>query len=175
MKVTTIASFPDRSKTESIVHELRARGIEDEQISSVYLDSTGSIKDEQTEQKIEGGAMKGATTGGIVGAIAGLVVANGFLPGLGSVFVAGPLLTNLFGLGGAVATALGGTVTGAVAGGLIGALTNLGVSEEDAQIYQDRLIKGDVVMITRTEHSVAKKVFEDNDATDVKEYMENED
>jgi hypothetical protein len=172
MRVTTIGTFSDRLKNETIINELRASGIADNEISSIYINEDGNLKDEQTGEKIEDGTIKGATAGAVVGAIAGLVVANGILPGLGTVIVAGPLLANIFGLGAAAATTIGGAVTGAVAGGILGAFTELGVSAEDAKIYETSLAEGDVVIITRTDKSTAKDILIKNGANNIREYIE---
>ena len=170
MTITTIGIFPNKTLTEKVIHELRASGISDTEISSIYKDENANLKDEQTVEKVESGTATGAAAGAIVGALAGLVVANGILPGLGSVFVAGPLLGNLFGLSAAAATTAGGAVTGAIAGGLAGGLIKLGVSEEDAKIYESSLQEGQIVMITRTDVSGVKDIFESYDAREIREY-----
>src|SRR4051812_48074317 len=95
MKTTTIGIFTDRVKAEEAIDELKQNDIKDSDISCVYRDSDGDMKDAQTGEKVGDGAAKGATTGAVIGAIAGLVVANGILPGIGSLFVAGPLATTL--------------------------------------------------------------------------------
>lgn len=67
----------------------------------------------------------------MIGGVAGLVVANGLIPGFGSFVVAGPLAEAL-GLVGA--TTLAGIGTGAIAGGLIGGLTHLGIAKDDVHL-----------------------------------------
>lgn len=173
MRVTTIGTFSNRAKTEMVINELRANGISDSEISSIYTDRGGNMKDDQTDEKVEDGAVKGVTTGAVVGALAGLAVANGILPGLGTIFVAGPMLIQIFGLSVAAATTVGGALTGALAGGIVGGLVKLGVSNDDAHIYEESLTTGNVLLITRTSTSVAKEIFTKNGAMDVKEYIEN--
>ncbi len=173
MKKTTIGVFHDRLKTEMIVKELHASGISNDDISCIYTDRDGEIKDSQTGDKIEIGAVKGVVAGGVLGALAGLVVANGIIPGLGTLFVAGPLVEILgLGLTGAVATTAAGAATGAIAGGLVGGLVELGVSDEDAGIYEEHIKKGRVVIITRTDNGNAKDVLKKNGADDIREYIE---
>lgn len=172
MRTTTIGVFETRIKNETIINELKAGGISDNEISCIYLDKDGDMRDEQTDEKVEDGAVKGATTGAVVGAIAGLAVANGILPGLGTIFVAGPLLMTTFGLTAAAATTVGGALTGTLAGGVIGALAQLGISETDAEIYMQNLEKGNVVFVTRTDKSTAKDVLAKNGAMEVREYIE---
>lgn len=171
MDRTTIGVFADRQKANSVIKELEKSGIDNADISCIYTNSDGDVKDSQTNEKVEEGSMKGATAGAIVGAAAGLVVANGIIPGLGSLFVAGPLI-QLLGLSGAVATTAAGAVTGAVAGGIVGALVKLGVSEEDAQLYQEHLKKGNALIITRTDSEIAKVILTENGASEVREYLE---
>lgn len=79
------------------------------------------------------GAAKGAGTGAALGGIFGLAVgvASLAVPGLGPLIVAGP-----------IASALAGAGVGAVAGGGIGALINLGVPEDEAQEYAERVQRG---------------------------------
>lgn len=171
MKRTTIGVFPDRLKTEMVIKELLASGIKNSDISCIYTNSDGNLKDSQTNKKVESGSAMGAGTGAVIGAIAGLVVANGIIPGLGAVLVAGPLI-EILGLTGAVATTAAGVVTGAVAGGILGALVELGVSDEDAKLYQQHLAQGNAIIITRTEILSAKDILNKNGAQEVREYIE---
>jgi uncharacterized protein YcfJ len=54
-------------------------------------------------------------------------------------------------LGGALATALATAITGgaigAAAGGLVGALVGLGIPEDRARVYNDRVSRGDYMVI----------------------------
>ena len=101
---------------------------------------------EEVGKNTAGGAASGAVTGGVIGTIAGLAVANGILPGLGSLFVAGPIATAL-GLTGGAATTAAGAMTGAAAGGLIGTLTGMGVGASEAKKYEDYVKEGDTLVI----------------------------
>ncbi len=166
---TTIGVFPNRMKAEKTITELRAAGIPDTDISCVYRDSEGDLHDSQTNEKVGDGAARGATTGAVVGALAGLVVANGILPGLGTLFVAGPLATAL-GFTGAAATTIAGAATGAVAGGFIGALTQLGVDEDDAALYERHVQSGEVVVMSRGDATSALAIFTENNATEIRQY-----
>jgi hypothetical protein len=169
-ETTTVGLFTTREDAEEAINELRDTGLPDNEISYVFVNDEGS-----TETRSGSGAavgrrtMSGATTGGIVGALAGLAVANGILPGLGSLFVAGPLAAAL-GLTGAAATTAAGALTGAAAGGLIGALSGLGVSKDDAAMYEDRVKRGEILVVTRTGDTEVVDVFERNHARDVRQY-----
>src|SRR5690606_33937912 len=79
----------------------------------------------------------GAATGGVLGGIVGLLVGAAAItiPGIGIV-VAGPL-----------AAALGGAGLGAITGGIAGALTSIGVEEDEAQHYQSRYEEGDILIV----------------------------
>jgi hypothetical protein len=171
MKTTTIGVFTNRTQAEAAIVDLKASGISDKDISCVYTDKEGEVKDSQTGEKVGEGAAKGATTGAVVGAIAGLVVANGILPGIGTLFVAGPIATAL-GFTGAAATTVAGAVTGAAAGGLIGALTELGIDKEDAALYEGLVERGDVLVVTRSESAAAMSILSEHGASEIREYTE---
>ncbi len=147
---TIIGVFKNRAKAEVAINELKENDIADSDISCVYRDLDGDVKDSQTGEKMGSGAVTGAATGAVLGTIAGLAVANGILPGIGTLFVAGPIATAL-GFTGAAATAVAGAATGAAAGGLIGALSKLGVSKEDAALYEKHVEKGEALVIAKTE------------------------
>lgn len=168
MKTTTIGVFPNKMRAEQAINELKDVGVPDTDISCVYRDKEGEIKDSQTGEKVGGGALKGATTGVVIGTIAGLVVANGILPGIGTLFVAGPLATAL-GFTGAAATTVAGAATGAAAGGLLGGLGQLGVDKKDARLYEDHVEKGEILVISRSKKYIAD-VFSRNNAMEIREY-----
>jgi hypothetical protein len=86
------------------------------------------------------GAAAGAGIGVAAGGLAGLLAGLGLLaiPGLGPVVAAGWLAST------ALVAAAGGA-----AGGLIGALTQSGVSEEDAQIYAEGVRRGGTLVTAR--------------------------
>jgi hypothetical protein len=72
------------------------------------------------------------------------------IPGIGPVMLAGATAT-------AIATTLSGTAIGAATGGLIGALIGLGIPEERARVYYDRVSRGDyLVMVEGTEEEIRR-------------------
>jgi hypothetical protein len=79
----------------------------------------------------------GAAIGGAVGAAGGVLAGLGLLaiPGLGPVIAAGWLASA------AVGAVVGGAVVGA-AGGIVGALTNVGISREEAEVYAEGVRRG---------------------------------
>ena len=90
------------------------------------------------------GAAAGAGIGAAAGGLAGLLAGLGLLaiPGLGPVVAAGWLASM------AVGAAVGGTV-----GGVIGALTQSGVSEEDAHVYAEGVRRGGTLVTARVPDS----------------------
>ncbi len=167
--ITTIGVYATHGVADATIKELKDFGISGDDISYLYVDQKGEIKDEQAGTKIGAGAAVGAGAGAVIGAIAGLVVANGVLPGLGSLFVAGPLAAAL-GLSGAAATTVAGAATGAAAGGLIGALASLGVDKEDARLYEDLVRGGDALLVVRSNTEGAKAILERAGAKEIREY-----
>lgn len=167
---TIIGLFETREEVQEAVERLKDEGFEAKDISLVMRDTkqAESIQSD-TGADVAGGAVSGATTGAVIGALAGLVSAIA-IPGLGAFFIGGPIAAAL-GLTGAAASTVSGAATGALAGGLIGALTGLGLSEEDAAIYESRLKEGAILAAVpvgnRDEHYV-RRIFEEYHASDVK-------
>jgi uncharacterized membrane protein len=94
----------------------------------------------------------------LVAGVAALVI-----PGIGPVISAGTLATAL-GL-----TAAGAGI-GAAAGGLIGAMTDLGLSEEETDVYAEGIKRGGILVTVRTEEDERDEVedlLEEAGAVDV--------
>jgi uncharacterized protein (TIGR02271 family) len=142
--------FYSRDEAQSAVHDLKAAGYDMDRVSVIAKDATQIAGHETTENignKADEGATTGAVTGGTLGGIAGLLIGLGTLaiPGIGPILLAGAEAT-------AIATTLAGAGIGAAAGGLIGALIGLGIPEEHAKLYNDRVGRGSfLVMVTGTE------------------------
>lgn len=166
---TTSGVFSNRHKAERVINDLKVAGVSDHEISCVYTDYEGDMKDSQTGEKVQGGAVTGAATGAVLGTLTALVVANGVLPGLGMLFVAGPLAAAL-GFTGAVATTVAGAATGAAAGGLIGALSQLGISKEDAELYEQHIQKGEALVVCRSDEAGVMDVFAKHNAAEVRQH-----
>jgi uncharacterized protein (TIGR02271 family) len=139
--------FYSRDEAEAAVRALRQTSYDMERVSVIARDSDRPGEDEITKKagnKADRGATTGAVTGGALGGITGLLVGLGVLaiPGIGPILLAGAEAT-------AIATALAGVGIGAVAGGLVGGLIGLGIPEEKAKIYSDRVSRGSfLVMVT---------------------------
>ncbi len=146
-----VGVFKTRTEAERVIDELNAAGINMERVSVVAKDAdqvagvdTGLDK-EDTGNHSEEGAATGALTGGAIGGIGGLLVGLGVLaiPGIGPILLAGAEAT-------AIATTLAGTAIGAAAGGLVGALIGLGIPEERAKVYNDRVTAGEYLVMVNS-------------------------
>ena len=147
MTITLTRLYDDFPTANKVMHELEAAGIRASEISIVAsnadnwysanksIDRDHARVDDRTE-----GAATGATIGAATGGVAGLLAGLGLLaiPGLGPVVAVGWLASTA-----AVAAA------GGVAGGIIGALTEAGVSEEDAHVYAEGVRRGGTLLTVR--------------------------
>ena len=123
---------------ESAVHDLEAAGVPGADISIISKDADGGVT-ETTEGR--SGAATGASVGTVLGGGAGLLAGLGMMaiPGIGPVVAAGWLAS----------TALG-AVVGMASGGILGALTDLGVSDEYAHVYAESLRRGGTLVAVKT-------------------------
>jgi uncharacterized protein (TIGR02271 family) len=147
--------FYSRGEAEAAVRGLKDAGFDGDRISVIARDADkidGVDTTEDVGNKADEGAAAGALTGGALGGITGLLVGLGALaiPGIGPIIFAGAEAT-------AIATTLAGGAIGAATGGLVGALVGLGIPEEKAKIYNDRVSGGSfLVMVTGTEAEVKR-------------------
>jgi hypothetical protein len=171
MQSTIIGVFNNRGDAEGAITELRVLGVADGDLSYIAINKEGEVKaTDGTGADIAGGAVSGAVAGTAIGAIAGLAVANGVLPGLGTLFMAGPIAAS-FGLTGAAATTAAGAMTGAAAGGIVGALTGLGVSSADAEVYENRVRDGGILIGAKSSLATGvRNVFAKHNAEEIREY-----
>jgi uncharacterized membrane protein len=172
MAKTVVGLFSDKTDADNAVNALRDAGFVSNDISIVVKDTAVSedLQKSKGEQLAEG-AVGGAATGGVIGGIIGLIagVTAVALPGLGALLIAGPLAAAL-GLTGAAATTVSGAITGAVAGGLVGALVSLGMPQEQAERFEERIARGDILLAvdTTTEgEDKAREVFTKHNAEEV--------
>lgn len=150
--------FTTRSETEAALEQLRDAGFPMNKVSAIARDAdrddeiAGVDVKDPVGNKADEGAATGAVTGGALGGITGLLVGLGALaiPGVGPIMLAGAGAT-------ALATTLAGTALGAAAGGLIGALAGMGIPEDRARIYSDRVARGDyLVIVDGTEEEIRR-------------------
>ncbi|QSJ16613.1 DUF1269 domain-containing protein [Nostoc sp. UHCC 0702] len=140
-----ICIFPDRSTTESALKKLKDSGFSMDKVSVIakYSDSSDKFPDiDVTEKEGKSGSTTGAATGAAVGTLGGLLAGISALtvPGIGPIITAGTVAS-------ALGTTLIGTGVGAGTGGLIGALMDLGIPDEKANTYSDRISRGDCIVI----------------------------
>lgn len=149
---TVLGVFAERESANSAIDDLKAKGYEPKDMS-VVMREEDKVNDEanDTGDNVAEGAASGAMTGGALGALAGLLIGVGALaiPGIGGLLIGGPLAAAL-GLTGAAATTATGALTGALAGGLIGGLVGLGVPEDEAKVYEDRVKEGAILLAVPT-------------------------
>lgn len=144
---TVVGLYDDISDARDVVQDLDDSGFDRDDISLVASDRDRvygrQIEDRDTDTGNEAGegAAAGAVSGGIIGGIAGVLLGLGtfFIPGLGWVVAAGPIVAGLTGAG-----------IGAVAGGLLGALIGWGIPEEQAGYYAEGVRRGGTLVAVRT-------------------------
>jgi hypothetical protein len=147
MTVTISRLYDSYDDARRAVTALEAAGVPHSDISIVANNSdnwygrTGKVDRDRdgTDDRAEGagaGAGIGAGLGGTAGLLAGLGILA--IPGLGPVVAAGWL-----------AATAAGAAAGAATGGIIGALTQAGVSDEDANTYAEGVRRGGTLVTAR--------------------------
>jgi hypothetical protein len=152
-----VGVFSNRRDVEEALHELKAAGFDINRVSVITQDGdrndiAGAEVRDRVGDKADDGAKVGAVSGGTLGGLTGLLVGLGTLaiPGIGPIMLAGAAAT-------ALATTLAGAGIGAVAGGLLGALVGLGIPEERAKVYDERVRRGHyLLIIDGTEAEIAR-------------------
>lgn len=168
MSYTILGVFLDKVRADRAIAELKNESFDPKNISIVIKDTSVSSLGEDSSKPIIEGAVGGAMTGGTLAGIAGLLTAIGAIavPGIGALFIGGPLAAAL-GLTGAAATTIAAATSGVVAGGLVG----IGVPEEVAKVYETELKEGAVVLavaVNDESSDDAKHIFEKNGATQIR-------
>jgi hypothetical protein len=147
MTLTISRLYDNYSDAKRAVGRLEAAGVPHSEISIVannsdnWFDANKKVdRDRDGVDDRAEGAGKGAGIGAGLGGAAGLLAGLGLLaiPGLGPVVAAGWLAS----------TALG-AAAGAATGGLIGALTEAGISKEDAHAYGEGVRRGGTLVSAR--------------------------
>ena len=146
--------FDSFSDAEHAVIELERVGVSHGDISLVSHQSdkrhahvhVREPHDDTAGQAAAKDAGAGAAIGGVLGAAGGVLAGLGLLaiPGLGPVVAAGWLASA------AVGAIVGGAVVGA-AGGLVGALSNAGVSREEAEVYAEGVRRGGTLVSAKVD------------------------
>ena len=158
--------FTNTVRANATVDSLLKQGYAQKDVSLIMSEETRTREfghEEHGTKALEGAGV-GAGVGGTVGAIAAAIAAIGTtlaIPGLG-LFLAGPIAAGLAGAG------AGGAV-GSLVGGLVGA----GIPKGRAELYEEGLRKGGIVVGIHTtsdeEASRVEKMLEDMGAETIRE------
>lgn len=168
MKTAVYCIAADHAHTEQIVNNLKYANFSNTEISVLFPDKRGTrdFAHEQNTKMPEGaasGGIAGLGTGAILGWLAG--IGSLAIPGVGPFIAAGPIMA-----------ALGGAAIGGAAGGIIGGLVGMGIPEYEAKLYDGKVRGGNILISVHTENSdqvkIAKKIFEDANAQDIKSTSE---
>jgi len=133
---TVAAVFPTLAEAENVARGLGNLGVPSQAIH-IAAGNDSSRHDEYIrkanaeETRSASAASVGASIGASAGFVAGLVMLA--IPGVGPVIAGGVILTLLTGVG-----------IGAAGGGLIGAFANMGISHDEAHLYEEAVRRGKV-------------------------------
>jgi hypothetical protein len=130
---TVVGAFDTRRQAEAAIEDLRFAGFRPEE-----LGVAGRITTDPTDT--DEGFTAGALGGGAIGALAGIALTAGVISPLGPMFA-----------GGLLAGALAGAGVGVITGGTVGALIDMGLSEEEARHYEEELKAGRHLVAVRAE------------------------
>ncbi|MGQ4650497.1 general stress protein [Lyngbya aestuarii] len=145
-----VGVFSTYQETEAALEQLKTSGFSLNKVSLIVRDAdqhediTGVKTKERISDHAEQGAATGALAGGALGGLTGLLVGLSSLaiPGIGSIIFAGAEAAT-------ITSIITGGAVGAVAGGLVGALVGLGIPEDRAKVYSDRVSAGDYLVIVK--------------------------
>lgn len=168
MTEVTSALFERFEDANAALRQLGDMGYTEADVSVITKEDQVKIEHEASE-----GVANAATTGGVIGGVLGLVagIAAFAVPGVGALFISGPIAAAL-GLTGAAATTASGAITGAVVGGLVGLLKELGIDEVQAKVIEDRVKNGDTLLLIYPgddEKDEVKEVLENNNGKHIYE------
>jgi hypothetical protein len=165
MTKTIAGFFRTRIEGETAYNQLIANGFDRDQVSFVAGDTRGH--ETPAIGPIEGTGAESEmpqdiAIGSAIGLTAGLILL--VIPGIGPFLAAGPL-----------AAAMGGIAAGAGVGGIVGLLRDNGVSEEEAEFYEDGVRRGGSLITVRgateQEEKKARKIMKDNGAVETEELI----
>ena len=151
---TIIALFDSVGEAEKVARDLISTGFSHEDIGLIASDATGewsrykvsTLEGAAPTSKAVGTKMGAGTA---VGGLAGLVIGELAIPGIGWVAAAGTVATILIGAG-----------LGAIAGGFASAIGTLGVPEDQAGRYAEAMRRGGTLVSVRVAEDRANEVAE---------------
>jgi hypothetical protein len=155
--------YDNMTDVENTIRALDEGGFPISQVS-IIAQSLESEKDIHGYITTGDVAKEGVVTGAWVGGLFGLLAGAAFLwiPGFGTLVVAGPLAAALIG-------GLEGVVAGAAGGGLLGALFGLGISKEHILKYEEKLKGGKYLLVARgnaEQIAKARSIFDQQPASE---------
>ncbi|WP_312366968.1 general stress protein [Ensifer sp.] len=148
---TVTGLFDNYDDATNAVAQLEAAGVPSTDISIIANNADNRYSDRYSDgdsnagEGAGAGAGLGAAGGGALGLLTGLGLMA--IPGVGPVVAAGWLATTAAG-------AAAGAVAGGAVGGIIGAMTESGVSEEDAHLYAEGVRRGGSVVTARVDEGL---------------------
>ncbi|RYE78794.1 MAG: hypothetical protein EOO74_04760, partial [Myxococcales bacterium] len=149
--------FYNYVRANATVDALLRQGYQQKDVSLIMSEATRAKEfgHEENGNKALEGAGVGASVGGTVGAVVAAIAAVGTtlaIPGLG-LFIAGPIAAGLAGAG-----------AGGAVGGLVGGLVGAGIPKSRAELYEEGLKKGGIV--------VGVQVANDEEGTRIEKMLE---
>ena len=148
--------FRDTARAKRAIETLIQRGVPADAITAVHPGSTGDLNPNPEVDEsvpISETGPKAVARGGAIGAVLGgtaAIVGVALTGGLGAVVI-GPLI--------------GAGATGTVVGGLIGALVNRGIKPDVADLYDQALRRGRILVAVETDDAsklaLADQVFQE--------------
>lgn len=167
-----VGVFKKREDLQSVIQALKDANFDMDRVSLLAKnieDVKGAEEITETHgNEASEGAGIGATTGTVLGGVGGFLIGVGLLaiPGVGPILAAGAEI-------GALGSTLAGAGIGAAAGGIVGALVGLGIPEEKAKVYENRIKAGDYfIMVRGTDEEVrrAESIMRDRHVEDFNIY-----
>ena len=154
-----VGIFSTEVQALKAIDRLRTDGYRDDEISVITSDKenydrlsrvVGDDVMSSVDIKAENAGEK-AASGSVIGGIGGFLLGLGAMaiPGAGPVLAAGP-----------IAGAITGAVAGGTIGGVAGLLTDYGIPEEDARLYEERITEGDIMVLVDDDEERRQAVYD---------------
>ena len=154
----SVGLFYSRDEAERALRALKDDGFDMNRVNVIAKDADSVTQSAGVDVAYDEGnnaaegAGAGATSGAVLGGIGGLLIGLGTLaiPGVGPIIVAGEAAST-------IASTLAGAGIGAAAGGIIGGLVGLGIPEDKAKIYSDRVSSGSyLIMVNGSDDDISR-------------------
>jgi uncharacterized membrane protein len=147
---TVTGIFPTMLEAHNVMRELEGIGVPEDALSIVAGNESDRHKEylekaQKASESTAAAAASGASFGGGMGIVATLVALS--IPGVGPFIAAGAMATVLAGLG-----------IGAVGGGLISAFHHMGISHEEAPLYEEAVRRGSIMLIAKVDDTAEPQV-----------------